>query len=58
LLCVFIKFYGHKANSPPISLIFDGSLYSTPNRETTAAPPNPMVRALCKPIGSSGAMSW
>jgi hypothetical protein len=35
--CVFSLSFGHKANSPPISLIFDGSLYGAPNRGTNRA---------------------
>ncbi len=34
LLCISINFWPCKANSPTISLIFDGSLYSIPNRGT------------------------
>ncbi len=32
--CVFLLSFGHKANSFPVSLIFEGSLYSAQNRVT------------------------
>ena len=46
-LCVLIIF-GHKTNSLPISLIFDGSLYGAKNRETN--------RVKCKP--GNGCLAW
>jgi hypothetical protein len=46
--CVFLLSFGHKANSLPVSLIFEGSLYGAQNRGTNRIERKP----------SAGCLAW
>ena len=57
--CVLPLNGSHRRPRPCFPLYFLMGLVLAPQtREPTAAPPNPTVRALRKPVRSSGAMSW
>jgi hypothetical protein len=57
--CVFLLSFGHKANSLPISLIFEGSLYGAQNRVTNpVSSANPEPGTMLGYFGSLSAMFW
>jgi hypothetical protein len=57
--CIVCSNGGHlKAETPPLSLFFEGLRFGTPNKNPTMVRAQPTPRALYGPIGSSGAKIW